>query len=64
MKKYRVMYRPSDNANEMAARTEEVYADGWRVDYDRVVLYSRERDADIHVLDVPKTLVMRIQEIP
>lgn len=63
MKKYRVMYRPSERAGDLAARTEEVYADGWRVETDKVVLYAHEQDADILVLDIPKTRVMRIQEI-
>ena len=63
MKKYRVMYRPSEQANEVAARTEEVYADGWRVETDKVVLYAHEQDSDILILDIPKTRVMRIQEI-
>ena len=63
MKKYRVMYRPSEQANEVAARTEEVYADGWRVETDKVVLYAHEQDSDILVLDIPKTRVMRIQEM-
>ena len=63
MKKYRVMYKPTENANEVAARTEEVYADGWRVETDKVVLYAHEQDSDILVLDIPKTRVMRIQEI-
>ena len=62
MKKYRVMYRPSEQGG-LAARTEEVYADGWRVETDKVVLYAHEQDADILVLDIPKTRVMRIQEI-
>jgi hypothetical protein len=63
VKKYRVMYKPSESANELAARTEEVYADGWRVETDKVVLFAHEQDADILVLDIPKTLIMRIQEI-
>jgi hypothetical protein len=63
VKKYRVMYKPTENANELAVRTEEVYADGWRVETDKVVLYAHEQDADIMVFDVPKTRVMRIQEI-
>ena len=42
MKKYRVMYRPSAWSSELSAKTEEVYADGWRVDSDndRVVTHS------------------------
>jgi hypothetical protein len=63
MKKYRVMYKPGESAGDVTARTEEVYADGWRVETDKVVLYAHERDADILVFDVPKTRVMRIQEI-
>jgi hypothetical protein len=63
MKKYRVMYRPNGVASEGVARSEEVYADGWRVETDKVVLFAHERDADIMVFDVPKAQIMRIQEI-
>ena len=68
MKRYRVMYRQTDRSNDSNPRTEEVYADGWRVDYENVVLFAHEEDAngqasDILVLDIPKTLVMRIQEV-
>ncbi len=68
MKKYRVMYRPTETASELSAKSEEVYADGWRVDHDKVVLYAHEdapdgQAADILVFDVPKTQIMRIQEI-
>jgi hypothetical protein len=63
MKRYRVMYRATDRANDSNPRTEEVYADGWRVDYDKVVLFAHEDNADILVLDIPKTRVMRIQEV-
>jgi hypothetical protein len=63
VKKYRVMYRPTESASDINARTEEVYADGWRVETDKVVLFAHEQDADILVLDIPKTRVMRIQEI-
>ncbi|MDO8614756.1 MAG: hypothetical protein Q7T33_03340 [Dehalococcoidia bacterium] len=62
MKKFRVMYRQSERAND-PARTEEVYADGWKVDSDQVVLYQHEREADVSVFDVPKTRVLRIQEL-
>jgi hypothetical protein len=57
------MYRPTENSGDLAARTEEVYADGWRVETDKVVLFAHEQDSDILVFDVPKTRVMRIQEI-
>jgi hypothetical protein len=63
MKKYRVMYKPSERSTERTARTEEVYADGWRVDDETVVLYTHTAERDDAVFDVPKSLVMRIQEI-
>lgn len=63
MKRYRVVYRPNNQANELAAQTEEVYADGWRVDSDKVVLYQQGLDSETPVFDVPKQRVMRIQEI-
>jgi hypothetical protein len=63
MKKYRVMYRPHEQASDVSAKTEEVWADGWRVDFDKVVLFAHEQDSDILVFDVPKTRVMRIQEV-
>lgn len=66
MKRYRVMYRMTENANDAYAQTEEIYADGWRVDTDKVVLYQSAGngpDSDTAVFDVPKTRVMRIQEI-
>jgi hypothetical protein len=62
MKRYRVQYRMTENANGMA-QTEEVYADGWRVDLDKVVLFQHAAESDTDVFDVPKTRVMRIQEI-
>jgi hypothetical protein len=63
MKRYRVMYRPTESVN-VEARTEEVYADGWRVDTDKVVLFTHERESDHLVMDIPKTRVLRIQELP
>lgn len=63
MKRYRVVYRPNNQANELATQTEEVYADGWRVDSDKVVLYQQGLDSETAVFDVPKQRVMRIQEI-
>ena len=64
MKRYRVMYRMTESANDTsAARTEEVYADGWRVDTDKVVLFQNSPESDTPVFDLPKTRVMRIQEI-
>jgi hypothetical protein len=63
MKKYRVMYRITEQQTQAPGRTEEVYADGWKVDSDAVVLYQREADAEVPVLDIPKTRIMRIQEV-
>ncbi len=66
MKKYRVMYRPSAWSSEFSAKTEEVYADGWRVDSDsdRVVLFTHTTPDRIdEIFDVPKAQIMRIQEI-
>jgi hypothetical protein len=65
MKRYRVVYRPNPHAGDVAARTEEVYADGWRVDPEAgvVLLYQRREDQEIRVFDVPKSLIMRIHEI-
>jgi hypothetical protein len=65
MKKYRVIYRPNERASEVMARTEEVYADGWRVDSDAdvVLLYLRQEGQEVRVLDVPKSLIMRIHEV-
>ena len=65
MKRYRVMYRLTDSASLEAERTEEVYADGWRVDADKVVLYQSAAAGadDTPVFDVPASRVMRIQEI-
>ena len=64
MKKYRVMYRPFDRAEMDQARTEEVYADGWRVEAENVTLYQQQEGQDVHVLDIPKSRFMRINEIP
>ncbi len=65
MKRYRVMYRATESANRETARTEEVEADGWRVDTDKVVLYQSAAGgaADKPVFDVPASRVMRIQEL-
>jgi hypothetical protein len=64
MKRFRVMYRSSEGpANNSTARTEEVYADGWRVDTDKVVLYQAAPAGETPVFDVEKARVMRIQEI-
>ena len=64
MKRYRVVYRATESANREAARTEEVEADGWRVDTDKVVLYQSTVGADDKpVFDVPTSRVMRIQEL-
>ncbi|MEE8369337.1 MAG: hypothetical protein V3S00_01060 [Dehalococcoidia bacterium] len=64
MKTYRVTYRMSDRREDADTRTEQVRADGWRVDQDTVLLYQRLDDQEIPVLDVPKTLLMRIHELP
>ncbi len=65
MKRYRVMYRATESANREMARTEEVEADGWRVDTDKVVLYQSAGAGtdDKPVFDVPTSRVMRIQEL-
>ncbi len=64
MKRYRVMYRATSEANTEIAHTEEVEADGWRVDTDKVVLYQAASGAgDTAVFDVPTSRVMRILEI-
>ena len=65
MKRYRVMYRETENAETETARTEEVEADGWRVDTDKVVLYQSAAAGvdDKPVFDVPTSRVMRILEI-
>ena len=64
MKKYRVMYRPFERAEATMARTEEVYADGWRVEEENVTLFQRAENDEVHVLDIPKSRFMRINEIP
>jgi len=64
MKKYRVMYRPFERADMDQARTEEVYADGWRVEEEQVTLFQKDNGAEVHVLDIPKSRFMRINEIP
>ncbi len=65
MKRYRVMYRATESANNETARTEEVEADGWRVETDKVVLYQSTAAGagDRPVFDVPTSRVMRILEI-
>jgi hypothetical protein len=66
MKRYRVMYRATESTINGIARTEEVEADGWRVDTDKVVLYQQAApgsEGETPVFDVPKSRVMRIQEI-
>ncbi len=66
MKRYRVMYRPFDRADEQLARTEEFNADGWRVDpdTDAVLLYQQDQDREVEVFEIPKSRFMRINEIP
>ncbi len=64
MKRYRVMYRVTGSPSVEMSRTEEVEADGWRVDTDKVVLYQSAAGAsDTPVFDVPTSRVMRIQEL-
>ncbi len=63
MKTYRVTYRVSDNREDQFARTEHIWADGWRVERDAVLLYQRVGDREVPVWDVPKTRIMRIHEI-
>ena len=65
MKRYRVMYRSTESAENEMARFEEVEADGWRVDSEKVVLFQQAEEGtnDTPVFDVPKSRVMRIQEI-
>ena len=65
MKRYRVMYRVTGSPSVEMSRTEEVDADGWRVDTDKVVLYQSAAAgaADTPVFDVPTSRVMRIQEL-
>lgn len=66
MKRYRVMYRANESANDMSMRSEEVYADGWRVDIDKAIFYqlaAAGAEGETPVFDIPKTRVMRIQEL-
>ena len=64
MKTYRVTYRMSDRREDATTTTEQVRADGWRVDQDTVHLYQHLEDQDVPILDVPKTRLMRIYELP
>jgi len=64
VKTYRVTYRMSDRREEAATKTEQVRADGWRVDRDAVLLYQRLDGQEVPVLDIPKTRIMRINELP
>jgi hypothetical protein len=59
------MYRPAERNEQHQARTEEVYADGWRVDHDtqEVLLYQQIGAQEVRVFDVPKGRFMRINEI-
>jgi hypothetical protein len=54
----------SDRREDAATRTDHVHADGWRVDQDAVLLYQHLDDQDVSVLDVPRTRLMRIHELP
>ena len=62
MKKFRVTYRPVDGPG-VAFRTEEVFADRWKVDQDLICLTREEEGADVTVFDVPKQSVMKIIEV-
>ena len=63
MKKYRVTFRISDRPHSSLMKTEEVYADAWRVDSDQVCLYRRDREGEVTVFDVPRSRVTRILEV-
>ncbi len=62
MKKYRVVYRAPYRADAVS-KTEEVLADGWRVESDEVAFVQRQDGQEVRVFDVPKTLIMRIHEV-
>ena len=62
MKKYRVTYRPVDGPG-VAMKTEEVFADRWKVEQDLICLYRNEEGDDVSVFDVPKQSVMKIIEV-
>jgi len=62
MKKYRVTYRPVDGPG-VAMKTEEVFADRWKVEQDLICLYRKEEGDDVAVFDVPKQSVMKIIEV-
>ena len=62
MKKYRVTYRPVDGPG-VALKTEDVFADRWKVEQDLICLYRNEEGADVSVFDVPKQSVMKIIEV-
>ena len=63
MKKFRVVYRPFERADDAVARSEEHYADGWRTDPENVYLYERHNGEEVRVFDVPKSRFMRIHEV-
>lgn len=62
MKKYRVTFRPIEGPGAMP-KTEEVFADRWKVDEDLVVMYRREGGSEVKVWDIPKQSVMRVIEV-
>lgn len=62
MKKYRVTFRPFDGPG-VAPKTEEVFADRWKVEEDLVCLYRNEQGTDVKVWDIPKQSVMRVIEV-
>ena len=63
MKKYRGCTGQPKRRATFRRRRKRCGPTGWRVDYDKVVLFAHEQDLDILVFDVPKTRVMRIQEV-
>jgi hypothetical protein len=64
MKKYRILYRMTEQPNSPAVRSEEYEADTWRVDSDLVCLYRKERDGhEERVFEIPKSRIMRVFEV-
>jgi hypothetical protein len=62
MKKFRVTFRPVEGPGA-ALKTEEVFADRWRVEEDLVCLYRSEQGTDVKVWDIPKQSVMKVIEV-
>ena len=42
----------------------ETYAAGWLVEEENVTLFQKDNGSEVHVLDIPKSRFMRINEIP